>query len=177
MKKYLGFTLIELLFTLSIVIILISVGSPTLLSLKDAARSRHLYHSVFTLIQYARSQSVVLYKDVIICPSNDDTHCVNNWQLPLILFIDDNRNKRRDVGEKIERKVQLLKSSDRFIWRASATSRYLRFHIGGLTSSQNGTFIICPSSGQTWHIQKIILFYTGRARKAQKKEIKASDCR
>lgn len=176
MNKPKGYTLLELLFTLVVIFILTSIAIPSFTSLIESSRSRHLYNTVFTLIQYVRGRSIFLYEDVIICPTKDDINCINNWQLPLIIFIDLNKNKKRDFNEPIDQKINLLKKDERFIWRASGTSRYLRFHTNGLTSSQNGSFTICPRNNKTENIRKIILYYTGRARRAERQNITKEDC-
>ena len=176
MKYPLGFTLHELLCVVAITSILMSAGIPSLQTFVSSFRAKNLYYDIFTLIQYTRAKSIILYEDVILCPSKDHRTCINNWQLPLILFIDKNKNKIRDEHETIDRNINLLMNGEKFIWRASGTSRYLRFHTNGLTSSQNGSFIICPSTKDVNHIHKIVLYYSGRARKATKKEIKKNDC-
>jgi type IV fimbrial biogenesis protein FimT len=176
MKSSTGFTLHESLCVITITAILSTTAVPALQSLISSSRSKQLYYKIFTLIQYVRTKSILLYEDVILCPSTNDKDCVNDWQLPLILFIDQNKNKIRDNNEIIDRKVHLLKKGERFIWRASGTSRYLRFHTNGLTTSQNGSFIICPSSNKPSDIYKIVLYYSGRARTATPQEINPKEC-
>lgn len=176
MKKSLGLTLHELLCVVAITSILATIAVPALSAFNQQSRANHLYNYVFTLIQYIRSQSAFLYEDVILCPTTDEFNCVNDWQQPLMLFVDNNKNRRRDESEPIDRKIDLLNEGEKFIWKASGTSRYMRFHTNGLTSSQNGSFTICPNNQNVGHIRKIVLFYTGRARKAESEEIKLSDC-
>lgn len=176
MKYSLGFTLHELLCVVAITSIIMSIGVPSLHNFMSSFRAKNLYHEMFTIIQYTRAKSILLYEDIILCPSKDNRTCINDWQLPLILFIDQNKNKIRDENEIIDRHIHLLKHGEKLIWRASGTSRYLRFHTNGLTSSQNGSFIICPRTKNVDDIYKIVLFYSGRARTATKKEIKKSDC-
>lgn len=171
-----GFTLPELLCVITITVILTTTAIPALQAFISSSRAKNLYHNVFTLIQYVRTKSIILYEDVILCPTTNDKDCVNNWQLPLILFVDQNKNKIRDKNEVIDRKIRLLKKGEKFIWRASGSSRYLRFHTNGLTSSQNGSFLICPSNNKPSDIYKIVLYYSGRARTATPQEIKPREC-
>ncbi|MFT5419519.1 MAG: type IV fimbrial biogenesis protein FimT [Candidatus Endobugula sp.] len=176
MKTLKGFTLCELLCTLSIVAILTSVGIPSLSNLLDSIRSQDLYHQLFTLIQYSRSRAAFLAADVILCPSTNNKNCINNWQLPLIIFVDKNSNKIRDEDEVIDYTVDFLKKEETLTWRASGTSRYLRYISDGSTASQNGSFRLCPSNKKLENIKKIIIYRSGRARKALKKEITGEDC-
>ncbi len=177
MKKSSGFTLHELLCVIAIIAMLTTTALPALQSFISASRSKQLYYTIFTTIQYIRTKSILLYEDIILCPSKDDKECINNWQLPLILFVDLNKNKIRDSNEIIDRKINLLKKGERFIWKASGTSRYLRFHTNGITTSQNGSFIICPQNKKIGDTYKIVLYYSGRARTATAKEIKTKDCK
>jgi type IV fimbrial biogenesis protein FimT len=174
--KLKGFTLCELLCALSIIAILTSLGTPSLSYLLDRVRSQVVYNQLFTLIQYSRSRAVFLVEDVILCPSIDNETCVNDWQLPLIIFVDKNKNKIRDGNEVIDQIASLLRRDETLTWRASGTSRYLRYISEGSTASQNGSFRLCPASRKRDHIKKIIIYRSGRARSASKAEITIADC-
>jgi type IV fimbrial biogenesis protein FimT len=173
-----GFSLIEVLCVLCITSILITAGTPAFSNIIKGNRSRNLSNQLFRIIQYTRSKAAFLREDVILCPSDDSTTCINNWNIPLIVFVDLNRNKKRDADEKIDQTTHLNKanSSINLTWRASGTSRYLRFISDGSTASQNGSFRICPKDGELAYIKKIILYRSGRAREALKKEITEKDC-
>jgi type IV fimbrial biogenesis protein FimT len=176
MNRLKGFTLCELLCTLSIIAILTSVGLPSLSNLLDSLRLQDLYNQLFTLIQYSRSRAAFLVEDVILCPSADNRTCSNEWQLPLIIFVDKNKNKIRDGKEVIDQVAHLLKRNETLTWRASGTSRYLRYISDGSTASQNGSFRLCPANKRIANIKKIIIYRSGRARKAAKAEITTKDC-
>jgi type IV fimbrial biogenesis protein FimT len=178
MKPSKGFTFIELVCTTAIATILFSISAPNLTALLESSRSQNLYDHLFTLIQYSRSKAAFLSEDVILCPSFDEKNCINDWQQPLIIFADVNQNRQRDFNEKIDKKVTLIntKANIKLTWRASGSSRYLRYVSDGSTGSQNGSFRICPTSKTLANIKKIIIFRSGRAREAKRKEIRAGDC-
>jgi type IV fimbrial biogenesis protein FimT len=178
MKKGNGFTLCELLCTLTIISVLTTLGIPSFTDLVENTKSQDLYNQLFTLIQYTRSKAAFLNEDVILCPTTDENTCINDWQRPVMIFVDKNRNRRRDNSEDIDRISQLhtTNSTLTLTWRASGTSRYLRFISNGSTASQNGSFRICPQSGRLEHTKKIIVYMSGRARSALKSEITAKDC-
>jgi type IV fimbrial biogenesis protein FimT len=171
-----GFTLVELLFVLAISSILYSVAIPSFQSLIASTQRYTLNQKLFTLIQYTRSKAAFQAQNVILCPSKDQENCINDWQQPLIIFTDMNNNKRRDEEEVIDRIENIALQDYHIRWRASGSSRYLRYISDGSTSYQNGTFTLCPTIKNVEHIQKIIVYFSGRARAGGKHEIKKKDC-
>jgi type IV fimbrial biogenesis protein FimT len=171
-----GFTLLELLCTLTIISILYSVAIPSFQSFIASTQRNTLEQKLFTLIQYTRSKAAFQATNVILCPSTNQTDCINDWQQPLIIFSDPNDNKRRDNAEIIDRIENIAQKNYPIRWRASGTSRYLRYVSDGSTVYQNGTFTLCPAIDNIEHISKIIVYRSGRARRGRKHEIKGSDC-
>ena len=172
-----GFTLLELLYVLAITSILYSVATPSFQSLIASTQRYTLNQQLFTLIQYTRSKAAFQAQNVILCPSKDQKNCINDWQQPLMIFADKNNNKRRDDEESIDKIENITQKNYRIRWRASGTSRYLRYVSDGSTSYQNGTFTLCPTINNIEHIQKIIVYLSGRARQGTKSEIALSDCK
>ena len=171
-----GFTLLELLCTLTIISILYSVAIPSFQSFIASTQRDVLNQRLFTLIQYTRSKAAFQATNVILCPSTNQTDCINDWQQPLMIFSDQNDNKRRDDAEIIDRIENIAQKNYPIRWRASGTSRYLRYVSDGSTVYQNGTFTLCPAMDNIEHISKIIVYRSGRARRGRKHEIKGSDC-
>jgi type IV fimbrial biogenesis protein FimT len=171
-----GFTLLELLYVLAITSILYSVAIPSFQSLIASTRRYTLNQQLFTLIQYTRSKAAFQARNVILCPSKNQEDCINDWQQPLMIFTDMNNNKTRDEEEIIDRIEKIALQNYRIRWRASGSSRYLRYISDGSTSYQNGTFTLCPTINNVEHIQKIIVYLSGRARQGRNNEIKLADC-
>ena len=174
--KQRGFTLLELLYVLALTSILYSVAIPSFQSLIASTQRYTLNQKLFTLIQYTRSKAAFQAQNVILCPSKDQENCINDWQQPLMIFTDMNNNKRRDEEELIDRIENIALQNYHIRWRASGSSRYLRYIRDGSTSYQNGTFTLCPTINDVEHIQKIIVYLSGRARQGKKIEIKLGDC-
>ena len=173
---YNGFTLVELLSTLAIISILHSVAIPSFQSAIASIQRYSAYQNLFTLIQYTRSKAAFQATNVIMCPSINQKDCLNDWQQTLMIFVDANNNKRRDAKEEIDKVANIALSNYSIHWRASGTSRYLRYVDNGSTSYQNGTFTLCPTTNSVEHIQKIIVYRSGRARRGRGNEIRLSDC-
>lgn len=176
MKRVHGFTLLELLCTVAITSLLFNIATPPLTRLISRAHSISIYNQLLSAIQYTRSKSAFLNEDALLCPTTDNTLCVNDWQLPIMIFIDVNKNRKRDPEETIDRMMSILKQGDRIFWKASGTSRYLRFKGDGSTGAQNGSFYICPVNVDEYSMKRIIMYRSGRARRAREDEIKLSHC-
>ncbi|MGS2717975.1 GspH/FimT family pseudopilin [Eionea flava] len=171
-----GFTLLELLTTMAIVSILFSVAIPSLYGTLQSQQRLQVYDELNRLIHYTRSRAAFSTSDVILCPTKNKIHCINNWQMPIMVFIDKNKNRRRDNEEPIDRIKTVSLNDYTITWRASATSRYLRYARDGSTEYQNGTFTLCPIPSNIKDIRKLIVYFSGRVREATKNEVKLSDC-
>ncbi|MFT7387996.1 MAG: type IV fimbrial biogenesis protein FimT [Candidatus Endobugula sp.] len=176
MLKRKGFTLVELMCGLSVSAILFFVAVPSIGLMINAQKQRSTYERLFSLIYYTRLKATFEIYNTILCPSANQTDCINDWQQPLMVFTDINNNKRRDTDEKIDRIEAIGNVNYLIYWRASGSSRYLRYTRNGSTSYQNGTFTLCPKVVDVKHIRKIIIYRTGRARYGRRHEIHAGDC-
>lgn len=176
MKKSKGLTLIELLMALLILSIIIAIGIPSFQHLLDSNRSRSLTNQLYTLLQYTRSKAVFSSGDVILCPSKNREKCTNDWSSPLIVFIDNNKNEKRDDDETIDREVQLTSKGENIYWRSFGRKPFIRFINDGSTVFQSGNFTICPKNRALKYIKKIVIFRSGRPRLAQPEEIKVDHC-
>ncbi len=176
MKKVKGFTLSELLCTLSIISILSATALPAFTTLIKILRSDTVYRQLFAVIQFTRAQAAVLSNNVILCPSKDGIKCGKDWQSPIIVFIDDNDDKTKDPEEELLRQFTLLKTGEKIHWRNFGNRRYIRYIADGSTEFQSGNLAICFDQTIPNLTKKIIIFKSGRARKARQEEIEDSDC-
>lgn len=76
-----GFTLIELMITISILAILLGVGVPSFTNIIQDNRSGALANDIVALLSLARSEAIRQGRHVEICPSSDQSTCVDtkNW--------------------------------------------------------------------------------------------------
>jgi type IV fimbrial biogenesis protein FimT len=163
----LGFTLLNLLVTLSVSSILATFGIPTLSELISNSQVNSTYQRLFTLIQYARTESVSYSSQVLICPTENKIDCVDNWNLPLMVFVDLNYDEVRNDEEMILRETKRLTGEEHLDWRTSGSRRYLRFKYDGTTRNQNGRLSYCLRKGERIYAQQIIMTMAGRARRAE----------
>jgi type IV fimbrial biogenesis protein FimT len=139
-----GFTLIELIITLSIALILISLGIPSfrMLTVKNLQVSE--LNNMVHHFHLARSLSISKQAYHILCPSNDGERCSDtiDWSRGYILFEDANRNKSRDQNEPVQAAYQLM--NDRNINIESTDGRrYVVYQGDGRPTGTNLTLTFC----------------------------------
>jgi len=169
-KHPFGFTLLNLLITLAISGILVTAGIPSLQQLLNNQQANNAYQDLFTLIQFTRIQSVNYSGQVILCPTINQSDCINDWNQELMIFVDTDNDETRNNGEQLLRVKVAARDNETVHWRASGSRRYLRFKADGSTRNQNGRLTYClEKSGQTY-ARQIIMYRTGRARRANRRD-------
>jgi type IV fimbrial biogenesis protein FimT len=107
-----------------------------------------------------RQQAVVHGMTSVLCPSINDKTCVRNWKLPLIQFIDANKNNKRDPDEAIQQRFSALGTSNVVI---KYPKTQVRFNAQGMANVYNGTFKYCLDKT----VKGIVISRIGRIRFAQ----------
>ena len=158
--KQQGFTLIELTLVLAIVSILFSLGSLSYRFLINQSRAQSDTSKLLMMLRTTRQHAIINTATTVLCPSKDDKTCIRDWKLPLILFIDSNKNKKRDSDESIQKRFEAFKGGDVFI---KYPKTQVRFNEYGMTNFYNGTFGYCLEHT----VKGIIISRMGRIRFAQ----------
>ncbi|MCF6235899.1 MAG: GspH/FimT family pseudopilin [Gammaproteobacteria bacterium] len=158
-----GFTIIELLTVLAIVAITTATALPPLQSFFTKNYLTSQINSLIADINLARSEAIKRDNKVILCESNNGTHCsrTQQWQSGWIIFSDSNHNNKRDTNELIIRTQNSFKGGNNLQYHGFRTDYFLSFYSTGITSN-NGTFTLC--SGKSRYNRAIIIARTGRAR-------------
>jgi len=167
-KRQTGLTLINLLTTLSISSLLMTTGIPAITQTYYQQRANSTYDELFTLIQFTRLQAVNYHSQVILCPTKDNTNCINDWSQQLMIFVDKNDDEIKDKGEELLRVRAQLGSQEQIKWDASGSRRYLRFKGDGSTGNQNGRLSYCLTTENKLYAKQIVMFLSGRARRGSK---------
>ena len=152
-KKNLGVTLIELITVTAITSVLASVASSGITSTKYWLEPKRL----FSAIQATRTLSITHNGHAVLCPSEDEIICLKDWQLPLMIFIDINNNKQRDINEKILQTITPYANLERTI---EYPRTQIRFNSQGNINGYTGTLKYCSK-----YVSKgIVLSRVGRIR-------------
>ena len=123
-------------------------------------------NNLVSLIYLARSEAIKTNQVVTICRSANGMECGNDWKDGWMMFVDNNRNGAKEVGERIIRSGH-AGNGYQVSFRAFGSNRYLRFTPLGLTLSQNGTFKLCPKDNDSRYARAVIISKTARARLAK----------
>ena len=103
-----GLTLVELVTTLAVASVSLAVVVPAWSALSAKTRITTGANGLLTQLRYARSTAVTRHTTVSLCPSTDGESCSGDpfgWDAGYLVFQDDNRNRRRDDGETLLRRV------------------------------------------------------------------------
>lgn len=168
-----GFTLINLLITLGLSSILLTSGTPSLSGLLSQYQAETAYQRLMTSVQFTRIQSVNYHSQVILCPSSNQIDCESDWNQQLMIFVDKNHDETHNHNDIL---LRIINASDEatLFWRASGSRRYLRFKADGSTGNQNGRLSYCLQKGNKLYAKQIIMYRTGRPRKATPNVAKAA---
>jgi type IV fimbrial biogenesis protein FimT len=131
-----GLTLIELIVTTAIAVTIGGVTSRSIESTKYWLEPKRL----FSAIQETRTLSITHNGHAVLCPSEDGFVCNKDWQLPLMIFIDLNNNKQRDLNESIIHTIIPYTNLERTI---EYPRRQIRFNGQGQINGYTGTLKYC----------------------------------
>ncbi|OUS38228.1 hypothetical protein A9R00_10695 [Oleispira antarctica] len=114
---------------------------------------------IFSAIQEARTIAVTNNQHAVLCPSSDGHKCIKDWQLPLIMFIDANNNKQRDINENIIQTITPYPGIERSI---EYPRSQINFNGQGQINGYTGTLKYCSK----YNTKGIVLSRIGRIRYA-----------
>lgn len=156
-----GFTLLELLIVLAILGILVVIGTPAMDSLIESSRSKAVRQQLQVLLNEARSAALSNSEIITICSLDSGSGCGQEFQLPLTMFADTNRNAELDAGERILTQLNIELPDDHELdWNRQ---RYIRFWPSGGTGALTGSITYCHAYQEKYEF-RIVIARTGRTR-------------
>lgn len=164
MRNSLGFTLIELLTVLVIIGILLGAALPSFDKTLAAHRARETLQTLSQSIEFARIAAITRSSSVTLCKSIDNETCSGEWSDGVIVFTDQNRNRKIDQEDELLRFVDFSFAAGELRWRAFQNKQYLQVTSQGFTHYQNGNFTYCPQDKDPEIAHQIIINRLGRIR-------------
>jgi len=158
-----GHTLMELLAGLSVLVVLLGTGGPGLADWRARSRADNVMRELRGLLGLARQSAIASGREVTLCGTSDGSVCAATWDVqPTLIFVDTNRNRRLDGGERLIELAELTRAA-RIRWRASGGRNYLRYQPDGGVG-EFGHFLYCPASDDPRFARQLVLSATGRPR-------------
>lgn len=159
-----GFSLIELFMTLAVAGILLGIALPSFKQLLERQTFIAAQHQLMGGFHHARTLAVTHGRPAAICPTANGVSCRSGgvWDTGWLVFVDANRNGRRDADEPIER-VHLQQASSLQI-RSSAQRPMAMFRPNGGSGASNLSLRLCSEDGRP--LGGLVLNNTGRLRQA-----------
>ena len=161
-KMSAGFTLVELMITLIVLAIAVSIGIPSLNQLVTSNRHSELLNQYLGAFAMARSQAVTNKTITAICPLDSSAACHDNWNQPVSIFPDADKDQKPDHGE-IWRVVTIETESFNINSRTAGSGS---FHFGsdGMIHGGTGSVVICPEKASSKQMTYLAVSLGGRAR-------------
>jgi type IV fimbrial biogenesis protein FimT len=162
--RFQGYSLLELLVTLTLVVVLLSLGVPGLRDLALDARRLADVNAFVSAIQLARSESAKRAQAVVLCQTADSVVCGTSGQAydrGWMVFVDADEDSppRRDDEE-----ILLLHHSPVMQGSIRSNRAFYVFR-PYYRRSTNGTVVFCDLRGPA-AARAVIVSYTGRPRVA-----------
>ncbi len=171
-----GFTLVEAVVTMVVVGILITAGVPGLVSLIKNNRLATDSNDFVTALYLARSEAVKRNTRITLCKSSDGSACAStgSWEMGWIVFVDDDADGSKDVGEELLRVHDALAGTTTLRGEASVASYVSYLPSGEVTS--NGKFSLCDDRDFMEKTRGIDISVTGRVRRGLATEVGVTSC-
>lgn len=100
-----GFTLIELMVALSILVILLTIGVPSLIGFIHTQKVDSAVQLLKDSYNQARYEAVTRHQSVTLCPLDSSTNqCGNLWGGGVLIYIDKNGDSRFDKTKDLRLK-------------------------------------------------------------------------
>ena len=171
-KKQLGFTLIELMIAVSIIGVLLALGSPSLKRTLQDNRMAVLHNELLVGLSFARNTAINKGSSATLCKANSTASACaatsETWENGWIVFSDKNNDGSIDTGETIL-SIQNDLSQDITMHYSKNSSR-VTYSGKGYAIGYSGKFTFCDARGDDAK-KGMVVSNNGRVRVAVRDEL------
>jgi type IV fimbrial biogenesis protein FimT len=163
--KQTGMTLIEMMIALAVIGILTGYAVPGYQQFKHNKMMTTEINRLVSSLHFARNQSIILGRHVLLCPSQSLVSCdaSSQWHQGWLVFRDDNQNRKLDSTEIILTTEQAMQGSLQAV--ASVYRQKIRYDRLGASPGTNLSIRFCDFRGAEYS-KAIIVNNVGRPRVA-----------
>ncbi len=165
MNKFQGYSIIELMIALTIISVLLSYAIPSLYEIRLNSIMNSERNRLSGSLNLARYEAIIEQKHVIVCPSIGGFDCDNssNWHQGWIIFVDENKNRKRDDQENILRVEDPMKKELTVL--SSVNRQKIRYNTLGFSPGTNASINFCDPRGNR-SAKSIIINNAGRIKQS-----------
>jgi type IV fimbrial biogenesis protein FimT len=160
-----GFTLIELMMTISIAVIVLTIGVPSFTQTINNSRLTTNANELLTSLNIARSEAIKRNIQIFVRRKGNASQ---NWDSGWDVFIDLNNNQTFDNGTDTLLKTYPALTNNYTLRTGTNYDDWVAFLPSGLNSSSgsftNDSFRLCATAGDTANSRRITVNTVGRAR-------------
>lgn len=164
MNKSKGFTLLELMVSVSILMLLVTIGIPSFLNFTIEMKVDREITTLHRMVLQTKNAAVNSNTNVTICPLNNSNTCTSNWHLEITIFSDHNKNKKYEPtqDDTIIQIKEAIDPNDKLEYGKNRTA--LVFGPSGhlVIWGGNATFKYCPK-GHKDKNRGLVISRAGRA--------------
>lgn len=150
MNKHHGFTLLELLTSMTILMLLLTIGMPSMANFTVKMRVDREISSLHKMLVFTKNTAVNSNTYITICPLNKANVCTTDWHLAVSVFSDHNKNKEFEPSKKefILKVKEPIDENDKLQYGKGRTA-LVYGPTGHLAIwGGNATFKYCPKNDQ-----------------------------
>lgn len=138
-----GYTLLELIIVITLLSVLATMAASSWSAAIADSRQRTQINEYRTFFNFARWQAASMNTIVTVCPLNAAQNCVDDWEGPVHVFVDNDRDGRPD--DDVLRVMRAPGNSFGVRSRTAGTG-YFRFNETGMLHGRTGGLISCSDS-------------------------------
>lgn len=154
-----GLTLIEMMIAVTLVLVIAGLIIPSGRHFLIQHRIIAQLNTMSGLLYLARHQAIYQRTTTVVCPTRDYSTCEGDWQLPRMVFTDDNFDGERNPEEPLLQATSATPSQ----YVLQGPRRRISFHATGVTASP-ATLRFCHQEFVSRYARSLTLSLQGRLR-------------
>lgn len=171
-----GFTLIELLMTLAILTVLAMIAVPAFGNLIGRTRGQGARSELNNALNMARLAAISRGTHVVVCPSDDQQHCLHDrqWQHGWLIFADLDHDGERSDDETV---VAIEQAQPAGVAILSTRGRlHVDYQRDGSAGGTNLTLTVCDRGAGPAGAISLVINQGGRVRQGTPSASAAAEC-